>query len=165
MASEVITPLVSVVLSAAVSYYVAIFLKDREYKKEYYKKVIEKRMAAYQLVENVILELQYHKIANGLRFHCIYADHDSYVAFVNTLQPAVKSSMWLSVEVESRVSALNRFIYDVAMKYPKEVPGNLRKGGAESYDDIHRMQNLLKDFMRRDMYHLHDAERFFKSRR
>jgi hypothetical protein len=163
---SLLMPIISAGVSAVVSYYVSLFLKDKEYKNDYYKKVIDKRMAAYQYVENLILELQYYTVGNdGRKFHPVFLDTEKYKVFFTHLKTAVKSGIWLSNNAESQLSHLNKVIFDASMKADFSKVEDLIEAGKANYEIIRSMNGKLKEMLRYDLHHMHDAERFFTYRR
>ncbi|ALD21683.1 hypothetical protein AM218_11285 [Hymenobacter sp. DG25A] len=147
------------------SYFVSVFLKDKEYQKEYFKKVIEKRLAAYQLLETVVNELQYSTAnsADKRLYHVVFHTKEQYDVFHSLLFNAVKSNLWLSHNASSQLSTLNQQIYNATLTSDFSVADERHQAAKANFEIITKMRDRLRHLIRHDMYHMHDVERFFKN--
>ena len=167
MADSLSTTVLSGIISAVVSYFVSVFLKEREYKNDYFKKVIDKRLTTYQYVENVIAEFKYNKTRGDDRlFHIVFSDPPTFTNFYEqSVRVAIKNKIWLSADTATYLNALNDILLSSLTEHNiVRTSESLTEGGRKNYELINMVIEKLENSLRHDLYHMHDVKRFFKAR-
>lgn len=89
---------VSAIISAFISYWTARFQTKSSYINDYYKKLLDRRLNAYEQVEAIVSDLcAITQLDDGRPVQLIFfSGYDDYIKFLVALNIASKNSFWLS---------------------------------------------------------------------
>jgi hypothetical protein len=134
--------------------------KQNEYANTYYKLILERRLAAYEEVEQLIAALKIAVVDLDRRpYHQLFSkDHDH--AGVYMALGSMSNSLWLSDDLFQGIRQLNLLVYRDATK---EL--GLVEFGKRNYAAIAGLRTQLEKMHIRDMLNLHDAPAFLKAKR
>jgi hypothetical protein len=157
--------LVLAVLSSSVAGAVVVGVyslraKRSEYVNDYYKTVVARRIAAYEKLERLILELKTGVVSRGdpRPYHLLLSsesEEDWQRAFV-LLGEVMAQGLWLSNEVYQKLRDFNHLIF----RHQK--PESVIEFGRQNYEAIATRRSELERLLARDMLNLHDVKRFLK---
>lgn len=156
----------SSVVAALVTWFSNIWLSNRNYKQEYYKQLISKRLAAYQSVENVLKILGGHSITeNQESIPRAFWNREFYIDFSAQVIHALTQSVWLSHDVtcilENINATLTKSSFDFKLEKAKdERPFHLAGLGVDATLQQYKA-DLFKQ-LKNDFNKLHDIEGFNK---
>lgn len=150
--------------------------KRKDYKRDYYKKIIDKRMNAYEnmakVLGNIGTKAVYH--VNG-KDKEIYVCFDSYKSLdrANTEMMSVLNDIqWISPETYKNLYQLNNIIATVAdeayhsSRSGKEWDMNdYRKAGVEKFESVKKLLVSVNNKRFNDISNLDDVEKFFKEQK
>jgi hypothetical protein len=116
LASSVIAAL----LGGAIAGFVTLRVARNQYVNDYYKTIVQRRLAAYEQIEHLInmLKTSVADDNDDKVYHLLFADGDSSKAF-EVLFRVSSQSMWLSDEVVDETVNLNRMLFSC----PSDQPG------------------------------------------
>lgn len=156
--------LIAGILSAIVSAIVSIKLKNLDYKNEYYKKILEKRLDAYKFLETQIAVLKSSVLdEDGKGYHLIFAyGENEYHKFQSNLIAAMAYSMWINDQTVDHMEKLNELFFKISRK-PMKDDKEVIKLGKENYHAIAGLRKQLEDSVRQDLLNLHDLKKFKKN--
>ena len=157
---------VAAIVSSIASYIINILTHKREYKDDYYKMVIAKRMDAYSKVEVVILSLK--KLVRDESDNCLYNiifnnSHEEFFAFQAQLYEIAANSVWLSKDMYNALSELNLLFTQIDSQVLDD-GSNLLILGKQNRKKIADIRIRLEDIFRRDILSLHKIEEFLKNK-
>ena len=162
MSNILITTLISTVISTIISYFISIRLKDQEYKQEYYKKIIEKRIIAYQNVENLIFILNStitDKSDNKKYSEAFYSLKNYKIAYDLHLK-VIKNSFWIDERTRSQLIEINKCFTLIYKNYDTNNPSDIVEAGKQYYNFFSGFITSIEFHLRRDWRNLHDVEKF-----
>lgn len=167
---------ITAVISALVTNLCLWWHKKTDYKREYYKKIIDKRIIAYE------------KLSNGIAFVGLKATYslgdkanEMHVCFENLKKlkeanekiVSLKSEMcWLSKDINFKLKKLN----DIFANLLDEVIEDNNAGnywtitdaieeGFRLYDEVENLLKTIKILIANDIATLYDVESFFKEQK
>lgn len=145
-----------------------VYLKKLDYKNEYFKKVIQKRIDAYEFLENQIIRLKQSTIddLDGKAYHIIFAYGEEY--FSSSMTPTIQASaysLWIHPETfESFNKLKNIFIHiSFALNDKKSRNEELIVLGKKYYKEIAILRDELEKHVRNDYLNLYKIEEFTRS--
>jgi len=161
LTSSVIAAIVSAIISAIVS----IKLKHLDYKNDYYKEIIRKRLNAYQFLETqvAVLKSTVFDDYDNKPYHMIFSSGEKELTnFQKNLFLAISYSIWIDEKTTSTMETLNEVFFHISLKI--EQSENLTDLGKEYYKEIAGLRKTLEENVRDDLFNLHNLKKFFKSK-
>lgn len=151
--------LVSGAVSGAIAGWFGIRLKREEYASAYYKLVLERRLAAYEEVEKLILSIKTAVVDDdrGI-YHLLFANDDDYANVYKRLQATSLVSLWITDELFALTRELNLLIFS-QMKETE-----LIEFGKKNYKAVAELRTKMERIHSTDMLVLHDIAQFLKSK-
>lgn len=153
--------LVAALLGRIIAGFVALRVARNQYVNDYYKTVVQRRLAAYEQLERLIamLKTSVADDSDNRVYHLLFAGGDNAKVFEATVRIS-SQSMWLSNEVIDETVTLNRLLF--------KCPGSQRDVLAfakEHYKTIADTRTRLERLYSRDFLALHEVKRFLKSKK
>lgn len=163
LASAVVAGLVS----AAVSGLVALLVKDKEYRNEYFKKVIEKRLKGIEAIEDAAAPLRVYYLFVGKdgvvnKYHAFFMSLDNSEVFTKAVSNTSQYIVWHSGPT---IKAFNNFTEQVSkiIRDGKNMDENARMQMAiNEFKKISDIMAELRKCITKDMLTLHNVDVFFK---
>ena len=150
---------VAAIVSALVSGGFALRAKRVEYENEYFKKVIERRLEAYEAVEHLILLFKNSVIGDdeARPYHLIFNREDWLKEYYKHSAFVSASSLWLSDDMFDATQELNRVMFSL--------PGDASLAqafGKDNYVRFAEIRSKMERTMMADLSILHDVPSFLK---
>lgn len=158
---------IAIILSAIVSVFVSIKLKNLDYKNEYYKKILEKRLDAYKFLEAQIAVLKSSVLDEDRKsYYLIFAyGIDKYYEFQQDLFAALSYSMWINDETVNKMEKLNELFFNISRKINNISVEELIIIGKDNYHEIAKQRKSLEICVRNDLINLYNLKDFRKSKK
>ncbi len=159
--------LIATAIATIISSIITIYLKNLEYKNEYYKKVIEKRLFAYEFLETQVAVLKTTVLdEEDLKpYHFIFSQgKDEFYEFTKNLHLAISFSMWINYETTIEMENLNEVFYNILSKIEKSIENDIINIGKENYSKISSLRKKLEENVRNDLLSLYDLNKLKKPR-
>lgn len=180
--------LIMAIVSAIITNICMWWHKKTDYKRDYYKKIIDKRMNAYEKLQNYIMKLAVSKQildihtskiseSNKNIYECFCKESDIDKALCDTIEIA-SYSPWFSYEIIDGLYSINKILSKAktVILYPTTENLQIYKFeetvlgkdflsidiGVKVYDDMHQNIAMIKTAILRDIGHLDDVEGFLK---
>lgn len=153
-----------VLLAVIITMGINWLINYRSFKYEYYKKIIEKRIEVYELVEIILNKTRpygYYKNKN-IQMH-IFRNWETYKLFRDELMTIGENSYWLSVRIENKLDELNTYLLS-------NVPADNRKKvnwlqiGIDNYETMAMYSAQIEFMFIKDLKKLHKVARFLRDR-
>ncbi len=161
------TILGSSVISTLIAAWFNIKIHNRNYKKEYYKKILDKRIAAYEKVIRLNSKLGTYIQTPDHLVHAHFSSHHSIINFCNETRGCINDSLWLGEEVGTILTELNSFIINEfdnninPADGPEKRNTDIQAIARRKQGEINGFKERLKSLVARDIKNLHRIERFF----
>jgi hypothetical protein len=158
--------------SASLSARTSQELKAIEYKNDFYKRLIERRLKAWEKSEELILSLSYTNTYKGKVIQAFFINGQAFDALLEKIRSMVMQSFWLGKEY----SATMKIFYDdlLAIRSQCMEPGKLlpdgipavnddllRNAGVTNFDICSAYYGKLIRISSEQLRNLHDIEGFF----
>ena len=135
--------------------------KQNEYINDYYKTIIQRRIVAYEHLENVIVLLKTSIIDDeGQPYHSLFSSDEDFESVYQPLMFVMTQSLWLSDKAFKKFQELNFLIFGLK-------PGNsgIIEFGKQNYKSIAIIRSDLEKILAIDMLRLYDVKTFLKQKR
>lgn len=165
--TEIISLVVSSsVLSAILTTFVNLKIQDLNYKREYYKKIIERRIHAQEEILNLSNELRIQvKLDNSLCNRICATGEDHYEKFVIQVATSVNISFWLSEELSDIILDLNIFLlneitHEIQGQNKTEREKCLVSLGIRHHDKLRDFRSKIDFQLKKDFADMSNVRRF-----
>jgi hypothetical protein len=166
LASAVVAGLVSAIVSGLIAWLV----KDKEYKNDYYKKVIDKRIKAIEALETYVslfnTAQEVIDISNNQhrQLHTFFANKRDDEITHKAIEDITKSGIWYGVETSKKANKLSRIVGREATKCSGKNSIEIIRISIDAFREIEIAKIEVQRSMRNDMASLHKVEAFFKAK-
>lgn len=149
---------VSAIIGALIAGSYHLRSKRNEYVNEYFKTVIQRRLAAYEQLERLIISLKTAVIdTDNKPYHLLFSDDEDLLAAYKLLSDAMQHSLWLSDAAFEKVRDLNYKVFRLSRSESGAI-----QFGKENYKEIAKLREELEKVLAIDMLSLHNVENFLK---
>jgi len=153
--------LISGVLGALIAGAYTLRGKRNEYINDYYKTVIQRRLAAYEQLERLIVALKTSVLDTDNRpYHQLFSKDDDWESVHILLFQVMSQGLWISDEAFEKTRNLNYLAFRLE-------PGDsgVIEFGKQNYEAIATLRSDLENILAADMLELHDVKRFLKRKK
>lgn len=101
---------IATVLSTIINYFISVRLKRLDYKNEYYKTIIQKRLEVYQYIEEQITYLRAVMIDENDNkiYHALFNEgFEKAIDLQNNLIMAIAYSLWIDKDTSDYLQEMN----------------------------------------------------------
>ncbi len=158
--------LVTSILSSVATWLIGNHALNKSFKNDYYKLVINKRMEAYQHIDNQLKVMKIAVLDNDAKaYHSMfYGDQKIVCANQHELSLARANGIWLSNDMESTLSELNQLLFEISYDITDDIESNVVVA-KKYYTQIADTREKVEKQLRKDMLVLYDVKRFLKEKR
>ncbi|MEP5612040.1 MAG: hypothetical protein ABJP45_07305 [Cyclobacteriaceae bacterium] len=147
-------------------------IQNLNYKREYYKKIIEKRIEAQEAILALIYELRIQvKLDSGVMCNRICADdYEFFNNFVVSLAMSVRSPFWLSDKLNGTMLKFNIFLLNeiesiVNKLEPQEQKEALEQLGTAHLEKLREFRTQIENQLKSDFANMSNVKSFIRSKR
>lgn len=158
--------LVSSILSSVATWLIGNHAQNKSFKNDYYKLVINKRMEAYQHIDNQIKAMKITTLDDDAKaFHSMfYGDPKIIYANQHDLFLAKTNGIWLSNAMENALSELNQLLFEINQDITDDIDNNVALA-KEYYSKVADIREKVEQQLRKDMLVLYDVQDFLKEKK
>ncbi|MHB8655433.1 MAG: hypothetical protein ACYDA9_16305 [Terriglobia bacterium] len=130
---------------------------------DYYKKVIDRRLAAYEQLESLVVSLRTTFLGEDKRpYHLLFSQDESrgLLPAYQMLHGIASQALWLSDEAFDKARELNQLVWRF-----KGGVGNPIEFGQQNYQTLAELRENLERILAADMLDLHDVDRFLRRKK
>lgn len=182
--------LTSSLFSAVVTTGANYYFKKQDYKRDYYKKIIDKRLKAYEELESfmgsfclkqeVSNPLRDEKDAKSFEVLRCFTEDNGLIKANDDILKVLKYSLWFSNEICENLGKINSMVCEVGISLTdtsSKLSNEIRKSGLTGklakedlilymghvfFDDIQTCIKELGITISKDLTNIHDVESFLK---
>jgi hypothetical protein len=146
--------LIATVLSSIVNYY----LKKQDFKNEYFKLLLKKRMDSYEWIENQIALLKSSVLdSDGKPYHQVFSyGYEEYLKHLQSAQIANSYNIWLNQKTNDKWIKILQIFNKISFEYNITDDEQLVNAGKKYYWDIANLRDELENLTRNDLLKLYD---------
>ena len=155
--------LLGALLGTFITGFFSLRAKRNEYVNDYYKKVIDRRMAAYEQLESLIIPLKTAVLGEDNKpYHFLFSqDEASGLLPAHLILHGITSqALWLSDEAFQKTRELDRLIWSF-----KDSGSTPVEFGQQNYQALATLRENLERILAADMLGLHDVGRFLRTKK
>ena len=156
--------LTSSVFSAVLTSTVNWFLQKANYRTDYYKKILDKRLQSYEIAHKILSILTSNdQLPDGKICLEIFArGKNTYHDFYRQLLSAKDVSFWLSDDLTNKLSELNYFLLNNIDSKVNQATfdSDLLELGLKHGASIKKIRADLENILYADLFSLHKVEKF-----
>jgi hypothetical protein len=138
--------------------------KQNDYRNEFYKLVIQRRLAAYEAVENLISAFKTTVLDTNndpsRPYHAVFQDctEEGMANLAMLLYNVSSKGLWLSDAVFQKAKELDKLWFNLGK------PEDLTEFGKEHYEVLALVRADLESLLARDMLTMYDVKGFLQSK-
>ena len=161
----------SSVISAILTSYFNWKIHNSNYKKEYYKKLLDKRIDAYESLHLLINKLSQKVNTEKGIVHGVFGGSEMFTFIMTIMHNAQEKSFWLDDVTGHKLTELNVFLINNVSSYiddslPEEVlKEKYIELGIMHYEKIDEFRDTLNYFMNKELKGLYKIDDFFDDNR
>lgn len=159
--------LTSSVVSALFTSFINWKIQNRNYRNEYYKKLLEKRLEAYESVEDLISRLiTVVIIGKGKACNLFFTyGQDEFNKFIISLPFVMRKSFWVKEKITEKITELNVLLIEIdnQLNPDGDIDKQLKELGSIHRDKIREIRESIESLLYKDFETLHDIRRFIKT--
>lgn len=167
------------IFTGGITFLVNWFIKLFDYKNDYYKKIIDKRINAYEKLEQFIgeLDIERDNNYNGKTYYCynFLSELDMCLSAAKRSADICGLNSWFSVKLENQVNSFNEKLVDVAnemnnkareAKIDKKIDlqREIYQIACKYHNEIKELIFNLKAEIIKDRLKLHEVEDYLKDK-
>lgn len=151
---------VAAVVSGSIQAFFSLRAKQREYVNEYYSVILKRRIAAYEVLEALIIAIKTAVLDTDNRpYHLLFSKDDDWNSAYGLLLNVNTQALWLSDKAFKKGQELNYLIYQ------PESDGGAIEFGKANYQKIAEIRVDLERIAAEDLLELHDIRSFLQRKR
>jgi len=156
----------SSVLTSAINW----LIQKNNYKNEYYKKILDRRLDAYENVETLIASMKVliHSESGQLCNDFCSFGKSKFDGYMNSIVLVITKSLWLNPEISNLLSEYNVFLLqNIEYKIDKNIncDDELERLGILNRDKIQDFRHKIENLLYKDLKNLHKIKAFFAQKR
>ena len=150
-----------VLLGALIAGLYNLRAKRNEYINDYYKTVIQRRIAAYEQLESLIIYFRMTVVDKDNKgYHLSFLGENPKEDLFKRLFAVMSQGLWLSDEAFAKTSELNYLLFRMP-----DAEGDAINFGNQHYQAIATMRDALERILAADMLNMHEVGRFLKRKK
>lgn len=160
--------LIAGIVSAIVSYFISVRLKQLDFKNEYYKEILKKRLIAYQYIETQLAVLKSVVLdeEDNLPYHSIFSyGEEEFFDYQKNLIMAISYNLWIDEKTSNILEKLNDLFYSLNIKASGLSEIEMYNLGKKYYQNISDLRFELENSTKEGLYNLHDIKKAFKTKK
>ena len=157
---------VAALVSSVCSYIIQSSALAKNYKQDYYKMILTKRLEAYQYIEAqiAVMKMTVADDRTGESYHVIFSYNDNkYHQFQGNLLLALTHSMWLSGQMINALAVLNQLFLTIDAEIEEDVEHNISVG-KRYYKQLAEARVDVENSLKTDLLTLYDINRFLSKK-
>lgn len=154
-------------ISVFVSYFTSRHLKKIDFRNEYYKEILKKRIQAYEYILKQIEVLKAVVLDDDKKpYHNIFCyGEDKFIEFQQNLLKAISLSIWIDDKTTEQLEILNNLFFNLNNKMGGISKSEIVGIGKEYYKKISDKRFDLENSVKRGFYDLHNLKKIFKPKK
>ena len=166
MTTEKIIALVltSSVLSSILTVFFQWIFKFVDYRLDYKKKVIDKRLNAYENIDLIIWQLGFITQNGKMYWSGIFTSKTDFDNFVVNLVLARKNQIWISNKLLHKLTELNSFLTNLENENTPKNDIDYKKIGNEHFEKIRKFRVEIEKIYKNDFKNLDKVRSFLNEK-
>lgn len=155
------------IIVAFIAFWAGSSTQRRNYRDEYYKTVIQKRIEAYQFVEKQleVMRMTVFDECDKKQYHAFFDNSgDKIINYRRNLYQAIARCTWLSSKMMKALASLDEFFFEIDGKIEDDKDANIEIG-KQYFSKLKAVQIRISEILITDTEKLYEVKSFLKSKR
>ena len=159
--------LVASIVSIIVTYLITLRLKKIDFRNEYYKVVLTKRLKAYEFIEAQIAVLKSTVVEeDGKPYHVIFSyGEDKCIEFQQNSLIAISYGLWIDDATMKELENMNELFFSIDNQINSKTKAEIIEIGKKYYREISDSRFKLENSVKKGLYDLPNVKKIFKTKR
>ena len=157
---DIWTVVTSGLVASVVAGWFTLRSKHNEYANTYYKMILERRLAAYEEVEQLIADIKATCADNDQLYHLMFSKDDDHANIYGRLYRTTSKALWLTDDLFLLILEFNKLVFTGTAQGI-----GLIAFGKKHYKTIGEIRTKLEKLHTRDMLKLYDIPAFLKHKK
>ncbi|MDR2970706.1 MAG: hypothetical protein LBU83_02075 [Bacteroidales bacterium] len=159
--------LVASIVSILVTHITILRQKRVDFRNEYYKIILAKRLKAYQFVETQIAVLKSVVVeSDGKPYHVIFSyGEDKFIEFQQNLLLAISYGLWIDDGTMKELEKLNELFFSLNNQIRSKAQNEILNVGKIYYQKISDTRLKLENSVIKGLYELHDVRKILRTQK
>lgn len=159
----------SSVISAVLTSYFNWRIHNSNYKKDYYKKILDKRLDAYETLNSFTSRLSDVVYVEKGVVHGLLCSSESFNFIITKFHLTMEKSYWFAEETGHKLTELGVFLFNEVSGYvddslpEDELDRKYLELGIKHFDKINEIKESLKKSANQEMKKLYEINSFFEN--
>lgn len=152
-------------MSAVIAAIVSVLLKRFDYKNDYYKNIINRRLNVYTSLEQILFNLKAteEKYANERPYYKNIASISDIEFIQDKISHLLSSGIWINIATLNIIKTINSKLSAFSLDISQETDDiKLTHLLQEKYIDYYNLFENLEKSIKEDLSKIHKVESFFK---
>tara|TARA_R110002012_G_scaffold99170_2_gene237084 strand:+ start:1896 stop:2444 length:549 start_codon:yes stop_codon:yes gene_type:complete len=156
--------LIAGVISSLISFFISVTLRKMDFRNDYYKEILKKRLYAYQFIENQIVVMKAVVLGDdGKPYHMIFSQgEEKLLEFQKDMGLAITYSLWIDDKTSNSLDELNNLFFNINNQVYGKSEDDVIKIGQKYYQKVADFRISLENDIKNGLYDLHDIKKIFK---
>jgi hypothetical protein len=135
--------------------------KQNEYSNEFFKTVLQRRIQAYDEIEQLVINLKAAVLDTDNRpYHLLFSKDDDWEYVHQLMFSVLSKGLWLSPKLFSTTRQLNLLVFRDG-----QAKNGMIEFGKRNYEEIANLRESIEQLHASDMLELHNVRSFLKKKR
>ncbi len=168
MTTEIIlaSAVVSTTISIVGTFFLNLYLNRKNFKNDYFRIVIQKRIETYELLEDQISLLKVSVLdttnKNPRPYHQIFSlGHQHLLKTTINLSLANGRNIWMNSDTRDKLTEILNLVNKIGLQYNDDA--KLIEGGRTYYWELARLRDELEQHVQEDILKLYDFKKIKKN--
>jgi len=169
--SQIILTIISSSLVSTILAVITNWIIHRSsYKNDYYKKILDKRISAYENINHIISKMLIHTKLDNSVIPTVFFSYEYYTEFALLLGTNLDHSFWISNEMANKLTEINVYLINNVenkidnTKNTNDLDTEYQNIGIIQFEQFRIFRKELQKIMNNDFKRLHKLNSFFKSK-
>jgi hypothetical protein len=140
------------------------FFKQLDYKNDFRKEIIQRRLEAYKNIELVIWELSLIVQDGDVAVPRIFYSKENFDVIQMRMGLQNKEVLWISAEMESKIIELNVYLTNLEINQRPKSDADYRNIGKSNIDNLRDFRIALSSIFENDFFGIDNVKRFQNSK-
>jgi hypothetical protein len=156
------------ILAAVLTIFGNTYLQNLNYKRDYYKKLLDKRLEAYEKIQDIVNKLGIVAPHPDGLYSFPFASYQVYMELFDEIISSISQGQWVEEDTINIIQELNMFLINRVDNFINEngdKDKQLIKIGIDVHSDLKKIRSRIMASVREDFKNLHNIQRYLNRRK
>ncbi len=134
-----------------------------QYKKEYYKLILQRRLQAYEMIDEYISNLNTVTLLNNDLIHTFLFNQEHFNIILIRMALIKKHDIWISKKLSIKLMEFNVLLVNIDTEINNKT-NSIQQIGFNRRENIRKIKDEIYEILKEDFNNLYDIKSFLKSK-